>query len=81
MNQMFHDCIDKFTIVYLDGSKEEKSNLKNLEISLSRLRDIKLCVSPKKCLFMKEEISFLRKMAGKNGVRFYHSKAEVIRSW
>ncbi len=69
MNRIFYDCLDVFMVVYMDDllifSKDEKSNLKHLNIFLSRLKDHQLYVSPKKCEFMKQEISFLGMIFGR----------------
>ena len=52
MNQIFYDCVDVFMVVYMDDllifSKDEKSHLQHLDIVLSRLKDHRLYVSPKK---------------------------------
>ncbi len=62
LNRICHDCVDVFTVVYMDDSlifsKDEKSHLEHLNMVLSRLKDHWLYVSPKKCEFMKPEISF-----------------------
>lgn len=85
MNRIFYDCVDVFLVVYMDDllifSKDEESHMKHLEIVLSRLREHKLYVSPKKCEFMKIEIDFLGLIVGKNGIRVNPSKVEVLKSW
>lgn len=85
MNQIFYDCVDVFMVVYMDDllifSKDEKSHLEHLDIVLSRLKDHQLYVSPKKCEFMKTEISFLGLIVGQKGLRVDPKKVEVLREW
>ena len=85
MNRIFYDCVDVFMVVYMDDllvfSKDKKSHLEHLKIVLSRLKDHKLYVSPKKCEFMKSEISFLGMIVGKGGIKVNPKKVEIIRDW
>lgn len=85
MNQIFHDCIDDFMVVYIDDllifSKDRESHYAHLEKVLSRLRDHELYVSPKKCEFMKTEIDFLGLVIGRNGIRVDDRKVEILRTW
>ncbi len=85
MNRIFYDCVDVFMVVYMDDllifSKDEKSHLEHLRTVLSRLKDHKLYVSPKKCEFMKSEISFLGMIVGKGGTKVDPKKVEVLREW
>ena len=73
MNRIFYDCVDLFMVIYLDDllifSKDEESHLKHIEIVLSRLKENKLFVSPKKCEFMKTEIKFLGLIVGRDGLQ------------
>lgn len=85
MNRIFYDCVDVFMVVYMDDllifSKDEKSHLEHLNTVLSRLKDHKLYVSPKKCDFMKSEISFLGMIVGKGGIKVDPKKVEVLKNW
>ena len=69
MNRIFYDCIDVFLVVYMDDllifSKDESSHMDHLRIVLSRLQQNQLYISPKKCEFFKEDISFLGMIVGK----------------
>ena len=56
-------------------------HIKHLNTVLSRLREHKLFVSPKKCEFMKIEIDFLGLDVGKNGIRVNPLKIEVLKLW
>ena len=85
MNQIFYDCIDVFLAVYMDDllifSKDHDSHLEHLDTVLSRLKNHKLYVSPKKCDFMRSEISFLGMIVGKGGLKVDPKKIEVLRDW
>jgi hypothetical protein len=48
---------------------------------LKRLRDQKLYISPKKCVFMSKSMEFLGFMVGEDGLRVNPRKLEVIQTW
>ena len=85
MNTIFYDCIDVFMVVYMDDvlvfSKDMKSHLQHLEIVLSRLKEHKLYVSPKKCDFIKKEINFLGLVVEQKGIKVDTKKVEVLKAW
>jgi len=85
MNDIFHDCIDEFLVVYIDDllvfSKDEESHYRHLETVLKKLKEHELYVSPKKCEFFKEEMDFLGLLIGKNGIKVNPKKVEVLRTW
>ena len=85
MNEIFHDCIDEFLVVYIDDllvfSKDEESHYRHLEIVLKRLKEHELYVSPKKCEFFTDEMEFLGLLIGKNGIRVNPKKVEILRTW
>jgi len=85
MNQIFHDCIDEFLVVYIDDllifSKDRESHYSHLETVLSRLEEHELYVSPKKCEFMTDELDFLGLVIGKRGVRVNDKKVNILRTW
>ena len=85
MNTIFYDCIDVLMVVYMDEvlvfRKDMKSHLQHLEIVLSRLKEHKLYVSPKKCDFMKKEINFLGLVVGQKGIKVDPKKVEVLKAW
>ncbi len=72
-------------VVYMDDllifSKDEKSHLEHLNPVLSRLKDHKLYMSPKKFEFMKSEISFLGMIVGKGKIKVDNKKVEVLKNW
>jgi len=78
MNQIFHDCIDDFLVVYIDDllifSKDDESHFRHLETVLSRLKEHELYVSPKKCELFKDEMDFLGLLIGKQGIKVNPNK-------
>ncbi len=56
-------------------------HLRHLETVLSRLKDHELYVSPKKCEFMKRELSFLVMISGKGGINTHPMKVQVLKEW
>ncbi len=72
-------------VVYMDDllifSKDQKSHIKHLKKVLSRLEEHKLYVSPKKCEFMKSEISFFGMIVGRRGTKVDSKKVEVLKNW
>jgi Reverse transcriptase (RNA-dependent DNA polymerase) len=85
MNNIFYDFIDEFMVVYMDDlliySKNEEEHLKHVEKVLKRLKEHRLYVSPKKCVFMSTEMEFLGFIVGKYGLRVNPRKIEVIKNW
>jgi hypothetical protein len=59
MNSIFHDCLDKFVLVFIDDiliySKNEQEHQRHLEIVLQRLREHKLYGKLSKCAFYQKE--------------------------
>ena len=85
MNNIFHDCLDEFMVVYMDDllifSKDKESHYKHLEIVLSRLKEHELYVAPKKCEFFEENIDFLGLLIGKDGLQVNPEKVEILKTW
>jgi len=85
MNEVFHDCLDDFLVVYMDDllifSRDASSHYRHVETVLTRLEEHELYVAPKKCEFMKEEIEFLGLVVGKNGIKVDPRKVEILKTW
>ncbi|XP_048617044.1 uncharacterized protein LOC125589006 [Brassica napus] len=62
MNEVFHDYLDKFVIIFIDDiliySKTEVKHKAHLKLVLERLRNQKLYAKFSKCSFWKREIEF-----------------------
>lgn len=85
MNQFFHDYMDEFVMVYFDEllnfSKEVKNHYNQLQAVLQVLHCNGLYTSPKKFVFSKEEIDFIRMPIGKNGIEMSHEKMKFLQNW
>ena len=55
MNRVFHDCLDKFLVVFIDDiliySRSEEEHVEHLRFVLQRLREKKLYAKFSKCEF------------------------------
>ena len=85
MNNVFHDCIDNFIVIYLDDllifSSTMEEHLEHLETVLSRLKENELYASTKKCSFLQEEVEFLGLRVGRDGVHIGRDRVEAIEEW
>ena len=85
MNHIFYDCTDVFIAKNMDDllifSKDKSTHYKHVETVLSRLKENKLYVAPKKCEFLKAEISFLVMIAGNGGIKVDRREVQVLREW
>ncbi|XP_019056669.1 PREDICTED: uncharacterized protein LOC109116182 [Tarenaya hassleriana] len=63
MNQIFHDYLDKFVVVYLDDivvySRDLSEHVGHLRTVLNVLRDNELYIKLEKCSFAQTEVEFL----------------------
>lgn len=84
-NDLFHDFLDNFVIVFLDDilifSKTETEHEDHVRQVLQRLREAKLYAHPGKCAFFKTEIDFLGHVINQDGVHLEKSKVDAIREW
>src|ERR1700730_11011106 len=85
MDDVFHDYLDTFMIVYLDDiviySKTLDEHLQQLELVFKRLRQHKLYAKLEKCKFMQREIKFLGHIISADGIRVNPAKVEAIADW
>ncbi|WZZ36163.1 hypothetical protein YC2023_019564 [Brassica napus] len=85
MNEVFHDYLDKFVIIFIDEilvysrSKEEHSE--HLRLVMERLRNQKLFAKFSKCSFWKREIRFLGHIVSEEGVAADPEKIQAIPEW
>jgi hypothetical protein len=82
MNDMLRPYVGKFVVVYLDDilifSKTAKEHLSHLRQVLQTLRENQFYANPKKCDFMKEEISFLGHQVSANGLKVDPEKVRAV---
>ena len=85
MDDVFHDYLDTFMIVYLDDivvySKTIDEHLQQLELVFKRLRQHKLYAKLEKCKFMQREIKFLGHIISANGIKVNPAKVKAITDW
>ena len=85
MQDVFHDYLDAFVIVFLDDiliySKSVEEHTKHLQLVLQKLRENKLYGKLSKCEFAKEEISFLGHIVNKDGIKMEPAKVKAVMDW
>ena len=82
MNEVFHQYLDRFVIVFIDDilvySRSRKEHERHLRIVLQTFREKKLYAKLSKYDFWLEQISFLGHIVSKDGVSVDRSKTEVV---
>jgi hypothetical protein len=72
MNQIFHEYLDSFVVVFIDDILVYSADLveheEHLRTVMEKLREKKLFAKLKKCEFWLEEVSFLGHVVNKNGL-------------
>ena len=85
MNQLFHDYLDKFVVVYLDDivvySRTLEEHVEHLRTILGILRENPLYVKKEKCYFAQEEILFLGHHVGGSLILMDQEKVHAIQEW
>jgi hypothetical protein len=85
MNDMLRSYVGKFVVVYLDdiliSSKTAEEHLSHLRQVLQTLRKNQFYANPKKCDFMKEEISFQGHRVSANGLKVDPEKVRAVAIW
>ncbi|WZZ15423.1 hypothetical protein YC2023_108512 [Brassica napus] len=85
MNEVFHDYLDKFVIIFIDDilvySRSKEEHKEHLRLVMERLRNQKLYAKFSKCSFWKREIGFLGHIVSGEGVAADPEKVQAIREW
>lgn len=85
MNDIFHDLLDKYVVIYLDDiliySKSTKEHKQHVREVLSRLWRHHLFAKPEKCDFHTSEIEYLGFIITPTEVKMDKRKVEAITGW
>ena len=85
MNQVFHEYLDKFVVVYLDDivvySATIEEHQEHLAQVFQKLRENQLYVKREKCSFAQESIKFLGHVVERGRIRMDLEKVRAIQEW
>ena len=85
MNTVLAGLIWETVIVYLDDinivGKDFEETLSNLVVVLERFRKYKLKLKPRKCKLFNQEVKFLGRIAGSDGVRMTPEHIAAMQEW
>ena len=85
MQQLFHQHLDRFVIIYLDDilvySKSIENHHKHLRIVLNTLRKNRLYAKLSKCCLYQDSVSFLGHVVSSKGVEMEQEKIKAIQEW
>jgi hypothetical protein len=85
MNQVFHNYLDQFIVVFIDDilvySTNHHEHGEHLKKVLDILREKKLFAKLKKCEFWLKKVSFLGHVVSGDGIEVDPSKIEVVVKW
>ena len=85
MNQVFHEYLDKFMVVYLDDivvySAAMEEHKEHLAKVFQKLRDNQLYVKREKCSFAQGSIKFLGHVVDRGHIKMDLEKVRAIQEW
>ncbi|KAK8702739.1 hypothetical protein V6N13_021080 [Hibiscus sabdariffa] len=85
MNQVFHDYLDKFVVIYLDDIMIYSSSLReheeHLRLVMDRLRENQLFVKKEKCEFAQKQDRFLGHVVGQGRIQMDDEKIKAVQDW
>ena len=85
MNHVFRPYVDQFVVVFIDDIlvylKDRENHDTHLQVVLETLRKEQLYAKLSKCEFWLNEVSFLRPIVSKEGIRVDPKKIEVVVEW
>ena len=85
MNDVFHEFLDHFVVVYLDDilvfSKNEKDHENHVRLVLEKLCSAGLYAKLEKCVFHQPQIEFLGYIISGEGLSMDPKKIEAVISW
>ena len=84
MNRVFHDCLDRFVVVFIDDilvySRSMAEHEEHLRYVVQRLRDRQLYAKFSKCEFWLDRVAFLGHVVTTDGISVDPSKVEAVLS-
>lgn len=85
MNQIFHDILDVFVIIYIDDllifSGTESEHVAHVSEVLRRLREHSLYAKLSKCSFHVDSVEFLGFIISGDGISMAEDKVTAIKNW
>ena len=85
MNDVLHEYLDVFTIVYLDDiliySTKKEEHVKHVRLVLKKLEEYSLLLKPEKCEFHKSQVEFLGYIIGTHGIKMDQKKVIAVLEW
>nr|CAD1823066.1 unnamed protein product [Ananas comosus var. bracteatus] len=85
INNLLHDYLDKFVVIYLDDivvySKTLEEHVEHLRIVFRTLKEHSLYVKKEKCYFAQKEIMFLGHRVGGGLIGMDEEKIRAIKEW
>lgn len=85
MNNIFHQYLDKFVLIFIDDilvySRNIKEHEEHLRLVLQTLREHQLYGKFSKCDFYKEQIQYLGHIISKEGIAVDPEKIKTIMEW
>ena len=85
MNSVFQPYVNQFVVMFIDDvllySKDRENHDTHLRVVLETLRKEQLYAKLSKCEFWLNEVSFLRRIVSKEGIRVDPKKIEVVVEW
>ena len=85
MNDVFHEFLDHFVVVYLDDilvfSKNEKDYKNHVRLVLEKLHSPGLYAKLEKCIFHQPQVEFLGYIISGEGLSMDPKKIEAVISW
>lgn len=85
MNDIFHDLLDQFVVIYFNDiliySHSQENHQQHLRLVLQQLREHQLYAKLEKCCFYQLTIEFLGHRISPEGIAMEPRKVEVLRNW
>src|SRR5271170_5250797 len=85
MNNIFHEFLDQFVIIYLDDiliyNKTKEEHLKHVHLVLRKLKKHCLYGKLSKYEFIKDKVEYLEHYISAKGISVDHRKVEAVKSW